>query len=111
MVDVTNESYENPDDHQYIVILDDGTEEALACTYHVHRHAHCKHMAAVEDATADGSLDAVPTDDDDDTSDDGPRVTGPHVGQDTYRNIDHRYWRCEHCGTETTDKDMLKDCC
>ncbi|WP_433631276.1 hypothetical protein [Halomicrococcus sp. NG-SE-24] len=67
-------------------------------------------MAAVEDATADGSLDVFPADDDDET-DDGPRITGPHVGQDTYGNADHRYWRCEHCGTETTDKRALDACC
>ncbi|WP_440008880.1 hypothetical protein [Halomicrococcus sp. SG-WS-1] len=66
-------------------------------------------MAAVEDATADGSLDAFPAGDDE--SDDGGRITGPHVGQDKYGNIDHRYWRCKHCGTETTDKRALDACC
>ncbi|WP_433631267.1 SWIM zinc finger family protein [Halomicrococcus sp. NG-SE-24] len=113
MVDVTNESYEDPDEHQYTVTLDDVTGDAMACTcpHHVHRNAHCKHMAAVEHATADGSLDAFPADDASDKTDDGPRITGPHVGQDKYGNVDHRYWRCEHCGTETTDKRALDACC
>lgn len=35
-------------------------------------------MAAVEDATADGSFHAVPADDGDE--DDGPHFIGPHVG-------------------------------
>nr|WP_245800243.1 SWIM zinc finger family protein [Haladaptatus litoreus] len=36
------------------------TEDLLACTcpHHVHRDAFCKHMAAVENATDDGTLDA-----------------------------------------------------
>ncbi|WP_433634394.1 hypothetical protein [Halomicrococcus sp. NG-SE-24] len=66
-------------------------------------------MAAVEDATTDGSLDAFPTGDDDEN--DGPRITGPHVGQDTYGNVDRRYWQCEHCRTETTNTRTLKHCC
>jgi hypothetical protein len=84
MVDVTNEIDENPDEHQYTVMLADVTGDTLACTcpHHVHRHAHCKHMAAVDDATADGSLDAFPAYDE---TDDGPRITGPHIGQDKYR--------------------------
>ncbi|WP_433633370.1 hypothetical protein [Halomicrococcus sp. NG-SE-24] len=94
--------------------MDDVTDDRMACTcpHHVHRHAHCKHMAAVEDATADGSLDTFSADDDaSDESDDGGRITGPHVGQDKYGNIDHRYWRCKHCRTETTDKRALEYCC
>lgn len=92
-------------------MLDTETGNVLTCTCprHVHWSAFCKHMAAVEDATADSSLDAVPADDD--TSDDGSRITGPHVGQDKDGNVDHRYWECEHCGTETTDKCVLDVCC
>ncbi|RBI58619.1 hypothetical protein DMJ13_26195 [halophilic archaeon] len=73
----------------------------------------CKHRAAVDDSTADGSLDAFPADDDasDESNDTETRITGPHVGQDKYGNIDHRYWRCEHCGAETTDKRALDACC
>ncbi|SIR89579.1 SWIM zinc finger [Haladaptatus litoreus] len=45
----------------------DVTNELMACTcpHHVHRNAYCKHMAAVENATDDGSLTAFPSDDDD----------------------------------------------
>ncbi|WP_433632633.1 hypothetical protein [Halomicrococcus sp. NG-SE-24] len=94
-------------------MLDTETGDALTCTcpHHVHRSAFCKHMAAVEDATADGSLDAFPTDDDTESDDIETRVTGPHVGHDKHGHFDHRYWRCEHCGTETTDKDALAHCC
>ncbi|GAA5052392.1 hypothetical protein ACFFQF_24155 [Haladaptatus pallidirubidus] len=62
MVEVTNESHEKPTDHQYIVSTDDVTEKLMACTcpHHVHRNAYCKHMAAVETATDDGSLEAFP---------------------------------------------------
>ncbi|WP_433633043.1 hypothetical protein [Halomicrococcus sp. NG-SE-24] len=111
MVEVTNESHDNPAKHQYVVTLDDVTEDAMACTcpHHVHRSAFYKPMAAVKDATADGLLDAVPADDDDEN--DGPRITGPHVRQDTYGNVDHHYWRCEQCGAETTDKRALDNCC
>ncbi|RBI59977.1 hypothetical protein DMJ13_20000 [halophilic archaeon] len=69
-------------------------------------------MAAVEDVTADGSPDAVLADNDtSDESDDGPRITGPHVDQDKYGNVDHRYWRCEQFRAETTDKRALDACC
>ncbi|MFH5800399.1 SWIM zinc finger family protein [Haladaptatus sp. CMAA 1911] len=66
MVEVTNESHENPAEHQYVVTLDDVTEELMACTcpHHVHRNAFCKHMAAVETATKDRTLDAFPSEDD-----------------------------------------------
>ncbi|WP_458190237.1 SWIM zinc finger family protein [Haladaptatus sp. NG-WS-4] len=42
------------------------TEELMACTspHHVYRNAFCKHMAAVENATDDGTLDAFPSEDD-----------------------------------------------
>jgi hypothetical protein len=68
MVDVTNESHENPAAHQYTVSIDDVTEELMACTcpHHVHRTAFCKHMVAVENATDDGMLDAFPSEKEDD---------------------------------------------
>ncbi|WP_433630993.1 hypothetical protein [Halomicrococcus sp. NG-SE-24] len=68
-------------------------------------------MAAVEGAVADGSLDAFPADDDESDDDARTRVIGPHVGHDKHGHFDHRYWRCEHCGTETTDKRALDACC
>jgi hypothetical protein len=63
---VTNESYENPAEHHYVVTLDDmtGDEMAYTCPHHVHRSTVCKHMAAVETATDDGTLTAFPSDDD-----------------------------------------------
>ncbi|WP_435157892.1 SWIM zinc finger family protein [Haladaptatus sp. DFWS20] len=44
------------------------TEDAMACTcpHHVHRNAICKHMAAVETATDDGTLEAFLSKDEDD---------------------------------------------
>jgi hypothetical protein len=39
---------------------------ACTCPHHVHRNAFCKHMAAVENATDDGTLDAFPSEDEDD---------------------------------------------
>ena len=65
LVDVTNESHENPAAHQYTVSIDDVTDELMACTcpHHVHRNAFCKHMAAVENATDDGTLEAFPSED------------------------------------------------
>ncbi|SIR63629.1 hypothetical protein SAMN05421858_3042 [Haladaptatus litoreus] len=40
------------------------TGELMACTcpHHVHRNAFCKHMAAVETATDDGTLDVFSSD-------------------------------------------------
>jgi SWIM zinc finger len=38
---------------------------ACTCPHYVHRNAFCKHMAAVENATDDGALDAFPSEDDD----------------------------------------------
>ncbi|RBI60088.1 hypothetical protein DMJ13_20730 [halophilic archaeon] len=64
-------------------------------------------MAAVEDAAADGLLDAVSTDDDDAAT----HLTSPHVGYDKHGHFDHCYWRREHCGIETTDKRALDACC
>ncbi len=56
MVDVTNQSHENPAEHQYVVSIDDVTEQLMACTcpYHVHHDAFCKQMAEVENATDAG---------------------------------------------------------
>ncbi|WP_254663485.1 hypothetical protein [Haladaptatus sp. W1] len=58
LIDVTNENHENPADHQYTVPTDDVTHKLMACIcpHHVHRNAVCKHMAAVEIATDDGTL-------------------------------------------------------
>jgi hypothetical protein len=63
LVDVTNQSHENPADHQYIVSINDVTNELIACTcpHHIHRTAFCKHMATVEHATDDRTLDAFPS--------------------------------------------------
>ncbi|WP_435158823.1 hypothetical protein [Haladaptatus sp. DFWS20] len=68
LVDVTNESHDKPADHQYIVSIDDVTDDAMACTgpHHVHRNAFCKHMATVENTTDDGTLAPFPSEDDDD---------------------------------------------
>ncbi|WP_227380422.1 SWIM zinc finger family protein [Haladaptatus halobius] len=69
-MEVTNESHENPAEHQYVVSIDDVTDELMACTcpHHVHRNAFCKHMAAVENATDNGTLDAFPSEDNNDDS-------------------------------------------
>ncbi|GAA0197410.1 hypothetical protein GCM10009000_008870 [Halobacterium noricense] len=64
MVDVTTESHENPANHQYTVSIDDVTNELMACT--CPHHVFCKHMAAVENATNDGTLEAFPSEDDKD---------------------------------------------
>ncbi|UPW01939.1 hypothetical protein M0R88_07535 [Halorussus gelatinilyticus] len=37
-------------------------------------------------------------------------VTGPHVGRDSDGDLDHRYWRCERCGLETTDRRLREGC-
>ncbi|GAA0197580.1 SWIM zinc finger family protein [Haladaptatus pallidirubidus] len=68
MVEVTNKSHSNPAEHQYTVSIDDLTEELMACTcpHHVHRNAFCKHMAAVENATDDGTLEVFSSEDDED---------------------------------------------
>ncbi|GKZ15180.1 hypothetical protein [Haladaptatus sp. T7] len=57
LVDVTDESHENPANHPHVIFIDDVTHELMACTYphHVHRNAFCKHMAAVEIETDDGT--------------------------------------------------------
>jgi uncharacterized Zn finger protein len=60
---VTTESHENPAEHHYVVTLVDVTGDAIACTcpHHVHRSAFCKHMAAVENAIDDRTLNAFPS--------------------------------------------------
>ncbi|GKZ15993.1 hypothetical protein HAL_38740 [Haladaptatus sp. T7] len=69
MVEMTNVSHENPTAHQYVVSIDDVPEDLMACIcpHHVHRNAFCKHMAAVENATDDGTLTGFPSEDDDET--------------------------------------------
>ncbi|WP_276280271.1 hypothetical protein [Halorussus caseinilyticus] len=37
-------------------------------------------------------------------------VTGPHDGRDSDGELDHRYWRCERCGLETTDSRLREGC-
>ncbi|WP_231189245.1 SWIM zinc finger family protein [Haladaptatus sp. DYF46] len=85
LVEVTNESHENPAEHQYTVSIDDVTDELMACTcpHHIHRNAFCKHMAAIENAIDDGTLDAFPSGDE--------RISGPYTGYDKYGNVDHNY--------------------
>ncbi|WP_266080775.1 hypothetical protein [Haladaptatus caseinilyticus] len=108
LTEVINESHENPTEHHYVVSIDDVTDELMACTcpHHVHRNAVCKHMAAVENATDDGTLTAFPSEDDKDE-----RISGPYTGYDKYGNVDHTYWTCEDCGAEATRKGALTDCC
>ncbi|MFC4448582.1 hypothetical protein [Halorussus aquaticus] len=37
-------------------------------------------------------------------------VTGPHDGRNSDGELDHRYWRCERCGLETTDPRLREGC-
>jgi hypothetical protein len=60
-------------------------------------------MAAVENATDDGTLEAFPSEDE--------RISGPYTGYDKHGNVDHTYWTCENCGAEATRKGALTDCC
>ncbi len=55
-----------------MVSMDDVTEDLMACTcpHHDHRNALCKHMAAVESATDDRTLDAFPSENDNDAEPD-----------------------------------------
>ncbi|WP_227377851.1 SWIM zinc finger family protein [Haladaptatus halobius] len=66
---MTNESHDNPAYHRYTVSIDDVIGELMACTclHHVHRNAYCKHMAAVDYATDDGTLEAFPSEEEDDS--------------------------------------------
>lgn len=61
-------NHENPAEHQYVVSLDDVTNELIACTcpHHVHYNTFCKHVAAVETATENGTLNAFPLEDNED---------------------------------------------
>ena len=72
LIDVTNQSHDKPAAHQYPVAIDNVTNELMACTcpHHVHRNAFYKHIAAIENATDDGTLDAFPPEDDDAEPDD-----------------------------------------
>jgi hypothetical protein len=58
LIDVTNQSHENPVEHQYTVSIDDVTDELMACTcpHQVHRDACSKHIAAIAFATDEGTL-------------------------------------------------------
>ncbi|WP_232423925.1 lamin tail domain-containing protein [Haladaptatus paucihalophilus] len=78
LIDITNESYENPTAHQYTVSTDDVTDELMACTcpHHVHRNAFCKHIAAVETATDDGTHEAFPSEDDNESEPDNCDCAG-----------------------------------
>ncbi|WP_435158370.1 hypothetical protein [Haladaptatus sp. DFWS20] len=51
-----------------MVPIDNITENLMACTcpHHVHRNAFCKHMAAVENTTDDGTLEAFSSEDSED---------------------------------------------
>ncbi|WP_435158828.1 hypothetical protein [Haladaptatus sp. DFWS20] len=83
------------------------TNESFACTcpHPVYSQSSYKHTAAVENATNDGTLEAFPSEDEDE------RISGPYTGYDKYGNVDHTYWKCENCGAEATRKDALTDCC
>lgn len=37
-------------------------------------------------------------------------ITGPHDGRDQDGELDHRYWRCERCGLESTDPQLREGC-
>jgi uncharacterized Zn finger protein len=39
---------------------------ACTCPHHVHRNTYCKHIAAVDNATDDGTLDAFSSEDNED---------------------------------------------
>ena len=71
LIQVSNESHENPEKHQYTVSINVVTENLMACTcpHHVHRNAFCKHMVAVETAIDGGTLNAFPSEDDNDAED------------------------------------------
>ncbi len=59
-------------EYHYLISINHVTEELMACTcpHHVHQSAFCKHMAAVETATDDGTLTAFPSEDDETDEDD-----------------------------------------
>ncbi|WP_227357655.1 SWIM zinc finger family protein [Haladaptatus salinisoli] len=72
-MEVTNESHDNPAEQQYVVTLDDVTDDAMACTcpHHGHLSTFCKHMAGVENVTDDGTLDVFSSKDKDDVDSEG----------------------------------------
>lgn len=53
-----------------MVSIDHVADELLACTcpHHGHRNAFCKHLAAVENATDDWSLETFPSEDNENNS-------------------------------------------
>jgi hypothetical protein len=44
------------------------------------------------------------------TISDSPGISGPHVGRDCDGALDHRYYRCERCGLESTDPRLQEGC-
>lgn len=44
------------------------------------------------------------------TTADTPDITGPHEGRDRDGTLDHRYYRCERCGLESTDPRLQEGC-
>lgn len=44
------------------------------------------------------------------TTADTPEITGPHAGYDPDGALDHRYYRCERCGLESTDPRLQAGC-
>ncbi|WP_227379959.1 SWIM zinc finger family protein [Haladaptatus halobius] len=69
--------------------------ELMACTcpHHVHRSAFCKHMAAVETATDDGTLTAFPSEEDETDEDDAESAECECDGLDGFP-----CWPCVRAG-------------
>ena len=44
------------------------------------------------------------------TTADSPDISGPYVGFDRDGQPDHRYFRCERCGLESTDPRLQEGC-
>ncbi|WP_266082004.1 hypothetical protein [Haladaptatus caseinilyticus] len=63
LIDGINKSNDNPNEYQYVVTPDHVTEDEIAyiCPHYVHCNAGCKHMAAVEPETDDGTHEAFPS--------------------------------------------------
>lgn len=83
----------------YTLTVKDVTAISCTCKDYKYRQGpsgdSCKHMQAYEaEQTATDS-----------THD----ISGPHVGVDKLGKPDHRYWRCEECGTETVDRRYLDE--
>lgn len=51
-IEVTNESHENPDDHQYLVSLDDRLEDGCTCEAAQYFEEDCKHRRAARNHPA-----------------------------------------------------------